>query len=44
MNFRETLGRHLYEGGTSSSSYLTLVFERQGDQWLLVQSQNTPIR
>jgi ketosteroid isomerase-like protein len=32
------------EGGTSSESYLTLVFERQGDQWLLVQNQNTPIR
>jgi len=28
----------------SSESYLTLVFERQGDQWLLVQNQNTPIR
>ncbi len=32
------------EGGKSSESYLTLVFERQGDSWLMVQDQNTPIR
>jgi len=32
------------EGGKSSESYLTLVFERQGDQWLMVQDQNTPIK
>ena len=25
-------------------SYLTLVFERQGDAWLMVQDQNTPIK
>jgi len=32
------------EGGKSSGSYLTLVFERQGDAWLMVQDQNTPIQ
>ena len=32
------------EGGKSSESYLTLVFERQGDAWLMVQDQNTPIK
>jgi hypothetical protein len=25
-------------------SYLTLVFARQGDAWLVVHDQNTPIR
>jgi ketosteroid isomerase-like protein len=25
-------------------SYLTLVFERRGGKWLMVQDQNTPIR
>lgn len=34
MNFKETLGR----------SYLTLVFEKRGDKWLMVQDQNTPIQ
>lgn len=32
------------EGGKSSKSYLTLVFERQGDAWRVVQEQHTPIR
>jgi hypothetical protein len=32
------------EGGKSRASYLTLVFERQGDAWLMVQDQNTPIK
>jgi uncharacterized protein (TIGR02246 family) len=32
------------EAGNSSESYLTLVFERRGDQWLMVQDQNTPVR
>jgi ketosteroid isomerase-like protein len=32
------------EDGKSSESYLTLVFERQGDAWLMVQDQNTPIK
>ena len=27
-----------------SRSYLTLVFRREGDRWLMVQDQNTPIR
>lgn len=31
-------------GGRPVESYLTLVFERQGDQWLMVQDQNTPIK
>lgn len=25
-------------------SYLTLVFERQGERWVMVQDQNTPVR
>ena len=25
-------------------SYLTLVFQRRGERWLMVQDQNTPIR
>ena len=29
---------------TRSRSYLTLVFEKQGERWLMVQDQNTPIR
>lgn len=29
---------------TRSESYLTLVFERRGGRWLMVQDQNTPIR
>jgi uncharacterized protein (TIGR02246 family) len=29
---------------THERSYLTLVFQRQGDQWVMVQDQNTPIR
>lgn len=29
---------------TRSRSYLTLVFERAGDRWLMVQDQNTPIK
>ena len=32
------------EGGESGESYLTLIFERQGDQWRMVQEQNTAIR
>ena len=32
------------ESGKSSQSFLTLVFERQGDAWLMVQDQNTPIQ
>jgi uncharacterized protein (TIGR02246 family) len=28
---------------THSRSYLTLVFEKRGDRWLMVQDQNTPI-
>ena len=45
MNFREKPGRHLLasEGGKSSKSYLTLVFEHRGDAWLMVQDPNTPI-
>jgi ketosteroid isomerase-like protein len=31
------------ESGRSRASYLTLVFERQGDEWLMVQNQNPPI-
>lgn len=31
-------------GGGQVESYLTLVFERQGDAWLMVQDQNTPIK
>jgi ketosteroid isomerase-like protein len=26
------------------TSYLTLVFARQGDRWVMVQDQNTPVR
>ena len=26
-----------------SESYLTLAFERRGEQWLMVQDQNTPV-
>ena len=26
------------------TSYLTLVFQRQGERWLMVQDQNTPVR
>ena len=26
------------------TSYLTLVFRRQGDRWVMVQDQNTPVR
>jgi uncharacterized protein (TIGR02246 family) len=29
---------------TRSESFLTLVFERRGERWLMVQDQNTPIR
>lgn len=29
---------------TRSESYLTLVFQRRGGKWLMVQDQNTPIR
>ena len=32
------------EDDQRSESYLTLVFERQGDAWVMVQDQNTPIR
>jgi hypothetical protein len=32
------------EGDKRSESYLTLVFERQGDAWVMVQDQNTPIK
>jgi ketosteroid isomerase-like protein len=32
------------EGEKRSESYLTLVFENRGDEWLMVQDQNTPIR
>ncbi len=32
------------EGEKRSESFLTLVFEQRGDQWLMVQDQNTPIR
>jgi ketosteroid isomerase-like protein len=32
------------EGDKRSESYLTLVFEQRGDQWLMVQDQNTPIK
>jgi ketosteroid isomerase-like protein len=32
------------EDGKRSESYLTLVFERRGDEWLMVQDQNTPIK
>ena len=37
---------HLYyrEDGKGSESYLTLVFENRGGEWLMVQDQNTPIR
>ena len=26
------------------TSYLTLIFQRQGDRWVMVQDQNTPIK
>lgn len=29
---------------TRSRSYLTLVFQRKGERWLMVQDQNTPIK
>jgi ketosteroid isomerase-like protein len=32
------------EDGKASESYLTLVFENRGGEWLMVQDQNTPIR
>jgi ketosteroid isomerase-like protein len=32
------------EGDKRSESYLTLVFERRGDEWLMVQDQNTPVK
>jgi ketosteroid isomerase-like protein len=32
------------EGDKRSESYLTLVFEKRGEKWLMVQDQNTPIR
>jgi ketosteroid isomerase-like protein len=32
------------EDGKRSESYLTLVFEQRGGEWLMVQDQNTPIR
>jgi ketosteroid isomerase-like protein len=32
------------EGGKSTRSYLTLVFERAGEEWLMAQSQSTPTR
>jgi ketosteroid isomerase-like protein len=32
------------EDGKGSESYLTLVFENRGGEWLMVQDQNTPIR
>ena len=32
------------EDAKRSESYLTLVFEKRGGEWLMVQDQNTPIR
>ena len=32
------------EGAKSSESWLTLVFEHRGGEWLMVQDQNTPIK
>jgi ketosteroid isomerase-like protein len=32
------------EDAKRSESYLTLVFENRGGEWLMVQDQNTPIR
>lgn len=32
------------EDAKRSESLLTLVFERRGNEWLMVQDQNTPIR
>jgi ketosteroid isomerase-like protein len=32
------------EAEKRSESYLTLVFEKRGNDWLMVQDQNTPIR
>lgn len=29
---------------TRSESFLTLVFQKRGERWLMVQDQNTPIR
>ena len=37
-------GHDYREGDKRSESYLTLVFEQRGDQWLMVQDQNTPIK
>ena len=39
-------GLHLdyREDAKTSESYLTLVFENRGGEWLMVQDQNTPIR
>ncbi len=31
-------------GAVHETSYLTLVFERQGGKWVMVLDQNTPIR
>lgn len=33
-----------HEEATRSESYLTLVFEKRGGEWLMVQDQNTPIK
>lgn len=32
------------ENGKRSESYLTLIFENRGGEWLMVQDQNTPVR
>ena len=32
------------EDAKRSESYLTLVFEKRGGEWLMVQDRNTPIR
>jgi ketosteroid isomerase-like protein len=32
------------EGEKRSESFLTLVFENRGSEWLMVQDQNTPVR
>ncbi len=32
------------ESGRQSESYLTLIFEDRGGEWLMVQDQNTPIQ
>ncbi len=41
LDYRDTAadGRAIHE-----TSYLTLVFARQGDRWVMVHDQNTPIR